>query len=51
MASLGDEIRSILNEDHEALIQPISLDEVCSIVWSLHPEKGSGLDGFPIGFY
>ena len=38
-------------EDIEALEAPISKEEIKRAIWSLHPDKSPGPDGFPIRFY
>ena len=38
-------------EDLEVLEAPISEEEIKKAVWSLHPDKASRPDSFPIRFY
>lgn len=41
----------ISEEDNKGLIQIPSCDEIKEIVWSMHPLKSPGPDGFPGIFY
>ena len=45
MASLSDEIPKLLRDNLEALVEPVSFAELCSVVWFLHPDKALGLMG------
>ena len=41
----------ISHEDRLRLESPISEEEFKKAIWSLHPDKAPGPDGFPICFY
>ena len=51
MNSISEKIPKLIRDDRESLIQPISIDEVHSVIWSLHLDKAPRPDGFPISFY
>ena len=40
-----------IKEDRLRLESPITKDEIKKAIWSLHPDKAPGPDGFPICFY
>ena len=41
----------IILEDCLHLESPISKEEIKKAIWTLHPDKSPGPDGFPIRFY
>ena len=52
MESMVSDIPSLISqEDRLRLESPISEEEVKKAIWTLHPDKALGPDGFPICFY
>lgn len=43
--------KNISNGQNAEIMKEISEEEVKAAIWSLHPDKAPGLDGFTIAFY
>lgn len=41
----------IINHDNLLLVKPFSLEEVKNVVFSMHSDKATGPDGFPVVFF
>ena len=51
-ADLLSKIQSSITEDeNKEMEKPISENEIIEAIWSLHPDKCPGPDGFTINFY
>ena len=42
---------AILSDDNEMLLAPFTIEEFCSALFQMHPNKSSGQDGFNSAFY
>ena len=52
MEEMVSDIPALINQEEKLRLEsPISEEEVKNAIWSLHPDKAPGPDGFPICFY